>query len=71
MIGTGQAVWPRPSSLCYSPLIVEDISPDLVRAQVRTFWKVYCSKREEEFAKLYSPDATILEIDSRRIEPPC
>ena len=62
-------VWPMPSSLCYSPLIVEDISPEVVRTQVRTFWKVYCSKREEEFAKLYSPDATILEIDSRRIEP--
>lgn len=52
--------------LWYSPRIVEDISPEQVRNEVRRFWKVYCSKREDEFAKLYFPDATILEIDARR-----
>jgi ketosteroid isomerase-like protein len=48
---------------------VENISPEQVRAEVRRFWKIYCNKRKDEFAELYSPDATVLEIDSRRIEP--
>ncbi|HEV2988931.1 MAG TPA: hypothetical protein VG759_10845 [Candidatus Angelobacter sp.] len=48
---------------------MDDISPEQVRNEVRKFWKVYCSKREDEFAKLYFPEATILEIDARRVEP--
>ncbi|HEV3317891.1 MAG TPA: hypothetical protein VG488_13015 [Candidatus Angelobacter sp.] len=59
----------KPPDLCYSPLIVENISPEQVRAEVRRFWKVYCSKRQDEFADLYFPDATVLEIDARRVEP--
>lgn len=43
--------------------------PEQVRSEVRKFWKIYCSKREDEFAKLYFPEATILEIDARRVEP--
>jgi ketosteroid isomerase-like protein len=48
---------------------VENISSEQVRAAVQRFWKVYCSKRAEEFTELYFPEATILEIDARRIEP--
>jgi ketosteroid isomerase-like protein len=48
---------------------VESISPEQVRAEVRRFWKIYCDKRKDQFAELYSPDATVLEIDARRIEP--
>jgi hypothetical protein len=45
------------------------ISVEEVRAQVQTFWRVYCGKVRTEFEQLYFPDATILEIDARRVEP--
>jgi ketosteroid isomerase-like protein len=51
------------------PPIAAEISPEQVRAEVRRFWKVYCSKSKDEFAELYFPEATVLEIDARRVEP--
>jgi ketosteroid isomerase-like protein len=48
---------------------MESILAEQVRAQVHAFWKVYCSKSKADFEGMYFPEATILEIDARRIEP--
>lgn len=48
---------------------MESILAEQVRAQVHAFWKVYSTKAKSDFEGMYLPDATILEIDARRIEP--
>src|SRR5258708_39541643 len=48
---------------------MENILPEQVYARVHAFWEIYCSKLKADFEGLYFPEATILEIDARRIEP--
>jgi ketosteroid isomerase-like protein len=48
---------------------MENILAEQVRARVHAFWEHYCSKSKADFEGVYFPEATILEIDARRIEP--
>lgn len=48
---------------------MENVSPDLVRAQVRAFWEYFSGKEKTRFAEMYSPMATVFSADARRCEP--
>ena len=47
---------------------MEAIAPDQVRAEVRTFWNLFCTKDKTRFDHLYSPTATVFAADARRSE---
>src|SRR5215471_15170994 len=47
---------------------MEAIAPDQVRAEVRTFWNLFCTKDKTRFDQLYSPTATVFAADARRSE---
>jgi len=48
---------------------MENISAEQVRSQVRAFWETYSKKAKADFEGAYFPEATVLELDARRIEP--
>ena len=47
---------------------MEAIAADQVRAEVRTFWNLFCIKDKTRFDRLYSPTATVFAADARRSE---
>jgi ketosteroid isomerase-like protein len=51
------------------PGYMQNISPDQVQMQVRTFWELFSGKDKSGFERLYAPTATVFAADSRRSEP--
>ena len=47
---------------------MDAITPEQIRAQVRTFWNLFCNKDKGRFDQLYSPTATVFSADARRSE---
>src|SRR5215471_6191562 len=48
---------------------MEAIASEHVRAEVRIFWNLFCTKDKTGFDRLYSPTATVFAADARRSEP--
>jgi ketosteroid isomerase-like protein len=48
---------------------IEAITPDQIRAHVRTYWELFSGKQRGGFAAFYAPTATVFAADARRSEP--
>jgi len=68
MTGSTLKEMTRPASAT-ATLDTNAIGEEEVRAVVQRFWKLFATKEQGEFEKLYSPSATVFAADARKSEP--